>query len=404
MSSPTAHSPRSAVLRLFSLAAGLALLAGLGLAACSGGEPAAAPATVQSSTAVVRATDRAQPSPPPAAMEEISPLPTGATHVSPLPVSPLPAPAPEPATAAGNAAPAPTVPLIASESPAQVLWRLGGAKDAEDARFSEVGGLAVGGDVLYVADAYGGVFMFDLAGETQGVISAGEIGYLTDVKVGPDGKVYVADAALHQITRFSADHDLLGGFGAYGAGDGEFGSNGPVALAVGAEGEVFALDPNVGSRGEPAMRVQVFSAEGNFLRGFPAEPGLASVGMTVSPEGTLLIVSRQGYVAEVEPEEGRLIQRIGQEALAGAWPQAIDVDDAGNLYVTTQIPTAVAVLGAQGHRLVERIGAEGVRTDEGWPAGEFLMPYGIAVTRDGSHVFVGETADPFAYVTAFERR
>ncbi len=64
----------------------------------------------------------------------------------------------------------------------------------------------------------------------------------------------------------------------------------------------------------------------------------------------------------------------------------------------------MAVLGATGHRLVERIGAEGVRTEEGWPAGEFLMPHGVAVSRDGRRVFVGETADPFAYVTAFERR
>jgi len=329
---------------------------------------------------------------------QISPLSTGTP-----PVSPLPTPAAEPSATAGAAATS-TSEEAAPGSRGQVLWRLGGHTDAQDARFSEVSGLAVGRDLLYVADAYGGVFMFDLAGDYQGVISAGEIGYITDVAVGPEGEVYIADAALHQVTRFSAERDLLGGFGVYGPGDGEFGSNGPAALAVGAEGEVFALDPNVDRGGEPVMRVQVFSAEGDFRRSFPAEPGAHSVGMAASPDGTLLIVSRQGYVAEVEPEAGRLIQRIGEEALAGAWPQSIDVDDAGNLYVTTQIPTAVAVLGGEGHRLVERIGAEGVRTDEGWPAGEFLMPYGIAVTRDGRHVFVGETADPFAYVTAFVTR
>ena len=124
----------------------------------------------------------------------------------------------------------------------------------------------------------------------------------------------------------------------------------------------------------------------------------------MGPDGTLFIVNRQGYVAEVEPEAGRLIQRLGEDVLADAWPQMIAVDDAENLYVTTQIPTVVMVLSAQGHDLIERIGEEGVRTDEGWPEGEFLSPFGIAVTGDGRRMFVGDTADPFSYVTAFERR
>ena len=66
------------------------------------------------------------------------------------------------------------------------------------------------------------------------------------------------------------------------------------------------------------------------------------------PDGTLFIVNRQGYVAEVEPEAGRLIQRLGEDVLADAWPQMIAVDDAANLYVTTQIPTVVMVLRRAG--------------------------------------------------------
>ena len=275
---------------------------------------------------------------------------------------------------------------------------------SEDAPFTDLGGLDVAGERVYVADRFGGVRIYDLAGEYQGLISAGEIGYITDVKAGPDGTVYIADAALHQITMFNADLDLLGGFGAAGPGEEEFGPNSPAALAVSPDGEVFVLDPNVDASGQPVMRVLVFSAAGDFLRSFPAEPGPDAVGMAVGPDGTLFIVNRQGYVAEVEPEAGRLIQRLGEGVLADAWPQMIAVDDAGNLYVTTQIPTVVMVLSAQGHGLIERIGEEGVRTDEGWPEGEFLSPFGIAVTGDGRRVFVGDTADPFSYVTAFERR
>ena len=110
---------------------------------------------------------------------------------------------------------------------AAVLWRLGGAKNIEDAPFTDLGGLDVAGERVYVADRFGGVRIYDLAGEYQGLISAGEIGYITDVKAGPDGTVYIADAALHQITMFNADLDLLGGFGAAGPGEGEFGPNSP---------------------------------------------------------------------------------------------------------------------------------------------------------------------------------
>lgn len=366
----------------------------IGLAGCGGNAapppttPAAATATLPATTSptVASATATAPVSPLPSATLPISPLPSATAPISPLPQ-----------------------PIAAS---ARVLWRLGGATSTEDTegpQFTELGGLAVGNGLLYVADAYGGVFTFDMAGGYEGVISAGEIMYITDVAVGPAGEVYVADAGLHQVTRFSADHDLLGGFGAYGSGDGEFGSDGPAALAVGPGGEVFALDPNVDAAGAALMRVQVFGPEGDFRRAFPAEPGPDAADFAVGPDGTLFIVSRQGYVAEVEPEAGRLIQRIGSTALGGdaigaaAFPQGIALDEAGNLFLTTQAPAAVAVLGATGHRLEARIGAETVRTEEGWPAGELFMPRGIAVTGDGARVFVGESAAGFAYVSAFAR-
>ncbi len=398
----------------------------IGLAGCGGDAappptapaPAAAIATlpVTTSPTVAAATATAPVSPLPSATPPISPLPSATAPVSALPVpagpdGALPAPAGPDGALPAPAGPDGPLPEPAAAS-ATALWRLGGAtgtEDTEGPQFTELGGLAVGNGLLYVADAYGGVFTFDMAGGYEGVISAGEIMYITDVAVGPAGEVYIADAGLHQVTRFSAEHDLLGGFGAYGAGDGEFGSDGPAALAVGPGGEVFALDPNVDAAGAGLMRVQVFGPEGDFRRAFPAEPGPDAADLAVGPDGTLFIVSRQGYVAEVEPEAGRLIQRIGSAALdsgalvGAAFPQGIALDAAGNLFLTTQAPAAVAVLGATGHRLEARIGVETVRTEEGWPAGELFMPRGIAVTGDGARVFVAESAAGFTYVTAFAR-
>ena len=368
-------------------------------AACGGTPSATQPVAGEGNATLTTGPATSPPSTPAAS---VTPEPIAPPTATPPPITPSPAPTDTPA-------PTPTQMTTATHTapttePAAVLWRVGGAKDVEDAPFTDLGGLDVAGERVYVADRLGGVRIYDLAGEYQGHISAGEIGYLTDVKAGPDGTVYIADAALHQITMFNADLDLLGGFGAAGSGEGEFGSNSPTALAVSPDGEVFVLDPNVDANGQPVTRVLVFSAAGDFLRSFPAEPGPDAVGMDVGPDGTLFIVNRQGYVAEVEPEAGRLIQRLGEDVLADAWPQMIAVDDAGNLYVTMQIPTLVTVLSSQGHGLIERIGEEGVRTNEGWPEGEFLSPFGIAVTGDGRRVFAGDTADPFSYVTAFERR
>ena len=311
-------------------AARLCLVAlALWTASC-GGTPSATQPVTGEGNATLTTGPTTSPSSTPAA--SVTPQPTAPPTATLAPAAPTPAPTDAPSALASTAEPT-----------AAVLWRLGGAKDAEDALFSDLSGLDVAGDRVYVADRYGGVRVFDLAGEYQGLISAGEIGYITDVKVGPDGTVYIADAALHQITMFNADLDLLGGFGATGPGEGEFEPNSPAALAVSPDREVFVLDPNEDANGQPVMRVLVFSATGDFLRSFPAEPGPDAVGMAVGPDGTLFIVNRQGYVAEVEPEAGRLIQRLGEDVLADAWPQMIAVDDAANLYVTTQIPTVVIV-------------------------------------------------------------
>ena len=101
-----------------------------------------------------------------------------------------------------------------------------GRKNAEDVLFTELGGLDVAGK-RSTWPTGSAAYASSTCREYQGLVSAGEIGYITDVKAGPDGTVYIADAALHQITMFNADLDLLGGFGAAGPGEGEFGPNSP---------------------------------------------------------------------------------------------------------------------------------------------------------------------------------
>jgi DNA-binding beta-propeller fold protein YncE len=278
-----------------------------------------------------------------------------------------------------------------------VAWRAGG-----EGMFSTLGGLDAKGERVYVAAAYQGILVFDLWGNALGAISPDEMGYAVDVKAGPQGYLYLADNAYHRVWVFDAEGRPLGEFGGLGTGAGEFGPDGPCALAVNSEGEVFALDRSTDDEGRDISRVQVFDAEGQFLRDFVIDPEINASAMTASPDDTLLVVSPEGYIAELAPDDGRLLQRLGLEALQGVLPQAISVDDSGTMYVTAQIPAAVAVLDRLG-QFVEWLGEETVRTAEGWPAGEFLFPFGVAVTSDGHRVFVGDSYKSFAYVTAFHR-
>ncbi len=315
----------------------------------------------------------------------------------------------EDAAEQATAVPAGSQPAPKPETPeageATVRWRLDAAAigaGEDDLSFSTVTGMDATASLLLVTDAYGGISGFDLDGSLAMRASPGVIGYVSDVAVGPDGRLYMADSALHQVTIFDSEGGLLGGFGSLGQGDGELGGDSPRALAVSPAGEVFVLDPNSDATGAPVLRVQVFDPEGGYLRSFPLAPAWDVRAMDVGPDGTLYVVGLGGFLGELEPEAGRLIQQLGREILAAAGPQSVAVDDAGYLYLATQAPAAVAVLDPLGD-LVCWIGEEGVRTEEGWDVGTFLFPSVVAVTPDGRTIFVGDAYEPFVYVTAMSR-
>jgi tripartite motif-containing protein 71 len=219
---------------------------------------------------------------------------------------------------------------------------------------------------------------------------------VADVAVGPAGEVYIADSGLRLIARFDAEGTLLNVFGGSGTGDGEFSGDSPAALAVDAAGSVYALDS-----GDAGTRVQVFTPEGDFIRAFPVEAELDARALDIGPDDTLFLTGSGGYILELIPDDGRVIQRLGQETLAERFPQRLRVDDAGYFYVTTWGMYSVVRLDSQG-QLLETIGVEATNDGvTGWPPGEFLFPVGIAVTGDGRTLFIGDGFGEFAFVTAY---
>ena len=79
----------------------------------------------------------------------------------------------------------------------------------------------------------------------------------TDIAVGPNGDMYVADGyGNNRIHRFSADGELIRSWGSPGGGPGEFTT--PHGIGVLPDGRVLAGD-------RENNRVQVFDREGNYL-------------------------------------------------------------------------------------------------------------------------------------------
>ena len=113
-------------------------------------------------------------------------------------------------------------------------------------------GLAIGPDgMVFSADhSAGRVYEFSPQGRLLSEWEA-QVGPLA---VSPNGDIYASTG--RRIQRYDVKGNLLGEWGSYGTGDGEF--RVPLDLAVGPDGTVYVLDSEFGG-------VQYFTAEGSFL-------------------------------------------------------------------------------------------------------------------------------------------
>jgi outer membrane protein assembly factor BamB len=73
----------------------------------------------------------------------------------------------------------------------------------------------------------------------------------------PDGSFFVADTDHQRVLRFDRDRRLIGSWGSFGPGPGEFVS--PFGVTVGPDGLVYVVD-------DPTCRVEIFEPSGVYLR------------------------------------------------------------------------------------------------------------------------------------------
>jgi uncharacterized protein (TIGR03663 family) len=197
------------------------------------------------------------------------------------------------------------------------------------------------------------------------------------IAVDKQGSVYVADTWNHRIQVFDANGSFLRAFGQPGqTSQGPAYFWGPRGVAVDGQGWVYVTD--TGNK-----RVEVFDATGKSLFGF-ATDGQAKldepVGIAVGPDGRI-------YVADTWYMRVAIFTADGQ--FQSAWPvqgwnsSSLDnkpylaVDSQGRVYLTDPEGYRVVVFDSAGQAL-EEFGQYGPEITS------FGMPNGIALAPDGS--------------------
>ena len=135
----------------------------------------------------------------------------------------------------------------------------------------------------------------------------------TDVAFAPNGDLYVTDGyGGARVVKFSRDGKYLTEWGKRGTGPGEFGL--PHNVVVDTQGLVYVTDRD-------NQRIQIFDANGKFLREWTGTGGVSGLAMT----GDGRIVT--GNV--VRDLNGTVVAKLGDAAVA----HGAAVDAAGNIYL-----------------------------------------------------------------------
>jgi DNA-binding beta-propeller fold protein YncE len=128
------------------------------------------------------------------------------------------------------------------------------------------------------------------------------------------GDVLVTDPVASQVKVFAPDGGLIRRWGSFGAGDGQFFLGGPHAIDVAPSGEVFVTDPG-------NHRVQAFQPDGEFIRTWGSEGSGSGqfagtiAGIAADSAGSVVVtesgLTEAGHQVQVFDAEGNFLRRWG---------------------------------------------------------------------------------------------
>ena len=155
-----------------------------------------------------------------------------------------------------------------------------------------------------------------------------------DVGVGLDGGIYVVDAGMHRVTKYSAAGDSIASFG--GFGDGERGLNRPIAIAAGPGTDIFVADRN----NHRIVRLDRNLAYQSTIARRDADVRSGAFGypldVVASRQGDLYVLDGEHRRVVVFGADGRFLRLIGDVGAGKGRlhdPIAIDLDEQDRLYV-----------------------------------------------------------------------
>jgi tripartite motif-containing protein 71 len=297
-------------------------------------------------------------------------------------------------------------------------------------------GVAVRGTRMLVADdQHHRVAAFDTGGHLLASIGLGQgagpgqLNFPYGVSIDPQGRVFVADDLNHRVVRYSTPatkYQYKARWGAYGTAAGRLAY--PRGLATNANGELFVA--NTGND-----RIDVFDSSGTLKRSFGTS-GRAS-GQFDAPLGAA--ADAAGIRAVTDSVNGRVQLLNADGSIASVWgspnpgptilpdPVAVAFDQGGNGFVLDARRSRIVVFDRATATTSRSIGSEGsgpgqllspqalaidnagtvsvadtgnTRIARFAPDGSYLgsfavdsAPRGIAVTPDGSKLYVSDSAN-----------
>jgi predicted CXXCH cytochrome family protein len=196
----------------------------------------------------------------------------------------------------------------------------------------------------------------------------------TDVAVGADGRVYVADGVNDRVAVFQPNGDVIGTLSTFG----DDMLRRPLSVALDDQGRLFVGD--TGNR-----RIVVFDPDGNFHRAIAAPPSSDAhatdiTGLTVAPDGRTLWVVDNDHDRllrlDLETETWREYGESGRSIGQFWYPFFVSSTPHGELLITDVLNARVQLFNGRGVP-VGKVGTYGVR------AGQLYRPKGVAVDSVG---------------------
>jgi len=182
------------------------------------------------------------------------------------------------------------------------------------------------------------IWLLDAAGRTRRRIGAGLFAWPHGLHVDSDGNVWVTDGRAgegkgHRVVKLSPAGEVLLILGEAGvAGDGPAHFNGPTAVLVAPNGDIFVAD---GHEPDSNNRVVKLASDGTFLKswgGSGSSPGefLVPHALAMDSRGRLFVADRDNNRIQIFDQEGTLLDEWRQFGR----PSGLFIDAADTLYVS----------------------------------------------------------------------